>query len=354
MTSTPGRPENPVVEIVPRPEDLRYSFGGAGAPLATVAPGSVIEMSCEDCFGGRVRTAEDLPSMVCEFPYLNPVTGPIHVEGAVPGDLLAVHFADIRPARDWAISTTFPHFGALTGTHLTAMLHPPLEEVVWRYDVDVEAGTCTFRARRSEHSVVLPLDPMHGTVGVAPAAGEVIMSITPGAHGGNMDTPEVRAGTTVYLPVNVPGAMLAVGDGHCRQGEGEVCGTAVEAAMRTVIVVDVVKGAAPAWPRLEDDGFVMSTGSARPLEDAFRISQRDMVRWVSDLLELDELDSYQLVSQVGQAPTGNVVDTTYTMVAKVPKAVLGGRPAYQGIHERLRRIGRDHLASRRPAASPLS
>lgn len=93
---------------------------------------------------------------------------------------------------------------------------------------------------------------MHGTVGVAPAAGEVIMSITPGAHGGNLDTPEMRAGVTAYFGVNVPGAMLALGDGHCRQGEGETCGTAVEAAMRTTILVDVIKGAATPWPLLAE------------------------------------------------------------------------------------------------------
>jgi acetamidase/formamidase len=342
--STAGEPR--VVELTPRAEDYRYSFGGPGAALATVEPGSVVRVTTEDCFGGRVRSAADLPSRVCEFPYLNPVTGPIHVAGAEPGDLLAVHFADIRPSRNWAVSTTFPHFGALTTTHLTAMLHPPLDEVVWVYDVDVADWTCTFRARRSETVIELPLDPMHGTVGVAPGAGEVIMSITPGAHGGNMDTPEIRAGTTVYLPVNVPGAMLAIGDGHCRQGEGEVCGTAVEAAMETVVVVDLVKNAAPAWPRMENDAAVMSTGSARPLEDAYRISQHDMVSWVSSLLELDPLDAYQLVSQAGSAPAGNVVDTVYTMVAKIGKSVLGGRPAYDGVHDRLRRIGSDYCASR--------
>lgn len=348
MASEPGQVAAPVVEISPGPDDYRYSFGGTVAPLASVPPGSVVALSTEDCFGGRVRSTRDLPSVVCEFPYLNPVTGPIQVEGAEPGDLLAVHFADIRPARDWAVSTTFPHFGALTTTHLTAMLHAPLDEVVWRYDVNVAAWTCTFRARRSDAVIELPLDPMHGTVGVAPAAGEVIMSITPGAHGGNMDTPELRAGTTVYLPVNVPGAMLAIGDGHCRQGEGEVCGTAVEAAMNTVVVIDVLKGASPAWPRLENDEFVMSTGSSRPLEDAFRISQHDMVSWVSGLLELDPLDAYQLVSQAGSAPTGNVVDTVYTMVAKIPKSLLGGRSVYDGVHDRLRRIGADYCASRQP------
>ena len=120
---------------------------------------------------------------------------------------------------------------------------------------------------------------MHGTVGVAPAANEVIMSITPAAHGGNMDTPELRAGTTAYFGVNVEGGMLSIGDGHARQGEGEVCGTAVEAAMRTTVVVDLVKGQAPPSPRLENDEFLMTTGSARPLEDAFRMSQHDLVGW---------------------------------------------------------------------------
>jgi acetamidase/formamidase len=244
------------------------------------------------------------------------------------------------------VSSTFPHFGALTTTHSTAMMHPPLEELVWVYDVDVDRGVVRYRARRSDLEVELPLDPMHGTVGVAPAGGEVVMSITPAAHGGNMDTPELRAGTTVYLPVNVDGAMLSIGDGHCRQGEGEVCGTAVEAAMETVIVVDVVQGAAGAWPRLENDGFIMSTGSARPLEDAYRISQHDLVGWTAELLDLDPLDALQLVSQAGLAPAGNVVDTNYTMVAKLPAGILGTARPYDGLHHRLREVGRRYLGNR--------
>ena len=284
--------------------------------------------------------------MVCTFPFLNPVTGPIAVEGAMPGDTLAVHFVEITPARDWAVSTTFPHFGALTTTHSTAMLHPALEERVWMYDVDVAAGTCRFRARRSDFAVDLPLDPMHGTVGVAPAADEVVMSITPAAHGGNMDTAEMRAGVTAYFGVNVEGGMLAIGDGHARQGEGEVCGTGVEAAMRTVVVVDLVKGQAPVSPRLESDGFVMTTGNTRPLEDAFRMSQHDLVGWTASLLGLDELDAYQLVSQAGLAPAGNVVDTNYTMVGKLPKSLLGGSVAYDGMHDRLRATAEDYLRHR--------
>ena len=334
-----------VYSLKPTPDQYAYTFGGR-EPLLTVEPGSIIDLATEDCFAGNVRSVDDLPSQVCTFPFLNPVTGPIAVRGAEPGDTIAVHFVEIVPARDWAVSTTFPHFGALTTTHATAMLHPALEERVWLYELDVAAGTCRFQARKSDFSVELPLDPMHGTVGVAPAANEVIMSITPAAHGGNMDTPEMRAGSTAYFGVNVEGGMLSIGDGHARQGEGEVCGTAVEAAMRTTVVVDLVKGQAPPSPRLENDEFVMTTGSARPLEDAFRMSQHDLVGWTAQLLGLEELDAYQLVSQTGLAPAGNVVDTNYTMVGKLPKSVLGASQAYDGLHARLRDLGAEYLTRR--------
>ena len=334
-----------VVRLEAGPDTVSYTFGG-GSPALRVQPGTVVELTTEDCFGGRVRGVDDLPSQVCEFPYLNPVTGPVHVEGARPGDLLAVHFVDIRPRRDWAVSSTFPHFGALTTTHSTAMLHEALEEVVWVYEVDVERGVVRYRARRSDHEIELPLDPMHGTVGVAPSSFESRMTIVPDTHGGNMDTPELRAGVTAYFGVNEPGALFALGDGHCRQGEGEVCGTAVEAAMETVVVVDVVPGAATGWPRMENDDFVISTGSVRPLEDAFRISQHDLVTWTGDLLGLHQLDALQLVSQAGLAPAGNVVDTNYTMVAKLPTSVLGDVRPYDGVHARLREVGARYLAER--------
>ena len=329
-----------VVSLEPAPEQLRYSFG-AGEPLLTVRPGTVVELSTEDCFGGRVRGVDDLPSQVCQFPYLNPVTGPIAVEGAEPGDTLAVHLVEIAPARDWAVSSTFPHFGALTTTHSTAMLHPALEERVWRYDVDVDAGIVRYHARRGDFSVELPLDPMHGTAGVAPAAFESRMTIVPDVHGGNMDTPELRAGVTAYFGVNVPGALFALGDGHCRQGDGEVCGTGIEAAMNTVVILDVVKGVFTPTPRFETDDALMSAGSARPLEDAYRMSQHDLVTWTAELTGLDLLDAYQLISQAGTAPVGNVCDPNYTMLAKVRKQYLGVTGGYEGIHNRLRQLARE-------------
>jgi amidase len=325
----------------PDPEQYSYVFGGV-EPRLRIAPGDIVEVSTEDCFGGRVTSPADLPSQVVPFSELNPVSGPIEVAGAEVGDVLAVHFVSIVPARPYAISSTFPHFGALTSTHETAMLHDPLEERVWFYDLDLDAWTATFRALRSDYTLELPLDPMHGTVGVAPASGEVRLVVTPSTHGGNMDTPEARAGTTLYLPVNVPGAMLSLGDGHARQGEGEICGTGLECAMDTVIAVDLVKGASLSWPRLENDDYIMSTGSIRPLDDAFRVSQRDLVAWTSELTGLDTLDSYQLVSQTGLAPAANVCDPNYTMVAKLPKWTLKGTAAYSGVHDRLRAVGAEY------------
>jgi acetamidase/formamidase len=326
-----------VVEYRPTADELAYTFGGRPA-IARVKPGAVVRVSTEDCFGGKVRGTGDLPTTVVQFPYLNPVSGPFHVEGAEPGDTLALHFAAIEPARDWAVSSTFPHFGALTSTSHTATLQPPLEERVWLYELDRSARLVRFQASRSSFTVDLPMDPMHGTVGVAPAAFEAKMTITPDAHGGNMDTPELRAGVTVYFGVNVDGALFALGDGHARQGHGEVSGVAVEAAMETTVVVELLKGVSTPWPRLESDDHLMSTGSARPLEDAYRISQHDLVKWVSSLTGLDELDAYQLVSQAGEAPVGNVCDTNYTMVAKIAKKYLGATTAYDGVHAQLRQV----------------
>jgi acetamidase/formamidase len=282
--------------------------------------------------------------VVCEFPFLNPQTGPFYVEGAEPGDTLAVHFVSVEPARSWAASTTVPLFGALTSTHLTATLQDALPEVVWIWELDRTAGLCRFSARDSEFTADLPLNPMHGTVGVAPANLEVRSALVPDAFGGNMDTPEMRAGVTCYLGVNVEGALLSIGDGHARQGEGETCGVAVECAMNTVLAVDLIKGVGTPWPRLESDTHIMSTGSARPLEDAFRIAQADMVQWVSELAGLSAMDAYQFISQAVEAPLANVVDTNYTSVAKLAKSYLPGRPdVMRGYHEQLRAMGRSYL-----------
>ena len=329
-----------IITFRPERDQYAWTFGGA-APVARVRPPAVLDVFTEDAFFGRVRSETDLVSQVCEFPFVNPQTGPFYIEGAEPGDTVAVHFVSVTPARDWGASTTIPLFGALTGTHLTSLLNDPLPELVWLWHFDRAAGTCRFTPRRGDFTVDMPMNPMHGTVGVAPASLEVRSALVPDAFGGNMDTPEMRAGTTCYLGVNAAGALLSLGDGHARQGEGETCGVAVETAMNTVVIVDLIKAAPCPWPRLETDDYIMTAGSARPLEDAFRIAQTDLIQWLAAHYGMDLMDAYQLVSQGVEAPLANVVDVNYTSIAKMPKRYLpAGAPVMDGRHARLRDLAR--------------
>lgn len=326
-------------EIVFRPErhEYAYTFGGA-APIRTVKPGSVMRLWSEDAFNFALTSVDDMPSQKIDIRYVNPQTGPFYVEGAEPGDTLVLHIVDLEPARDFGASTTIPFFGGLSATDRTAMLHDALPEATWIYHVDKAKQMVGFQSRFGNQEFALPIETMLGTVGVAPPANEVRTSLVPERFGGNMDTPEMKVGTTVYLGVNVEGAMFSIGDGHYRQGEGESCGTAVEGAMNSVILVELIKGHAPLWPRLENDDYWMVVGSSRPMEDAWRISQVEMIHWLGDILGLHYMDAYQLVTQVSLAPIANCVDTNYSIVTKVPKRILPKSSAFEGMHDRLREL----------------
>jgi acetamidase/formamidase len=326
----------PIVEFRPTEDQFAYTFGGA-APIMRIAPGTVLTLWTQDCFGARVRSVEDRPTLLmADAPGSNPQTGPFFVDGAEPGDTLVVHLADVTPARDWGVSTTMPFFGGLTATGAEPGLQAPLEERVWIYHYDSATGTVAFQAGRSDFSVALPANPMLGTVGVAPALREVRSTMVPDYFGGNMDTPQMRQGTTAYFRVNVEGALFSIGDGHYKQGEGEACGSAVEGAMNVTLIVDLIKGGGPAWPRLEDDSHLMVVGSGRPLDAAWKASHVDMVGWLAALHGLDTLDAYQLLSQIAEAPLANVVDPNFCALAKVDKRLLPPAPAYDGIHAALR------------------
>ena len=334
-----------IVEFVPKPEQFAWTFGGV-TPVLRVRPGTALKLWTEDAFAGRLRQATDLPSAALEMPFVNPQTGPFYVEGAEPGDCLVLHVVDLEPARDWGASTTIPFFGGLTSTDRTATLQQPLPEVTWIYQLDRSRRTLGFEAAHSHHHLELPLQPMLGTMGVAPAAGEARSALVPDKFGGNMDTPELRAGVTCYLGVNVPGALFSVGDGHYRQGEGEACGTAVEGAMDVVLIVELLKGRAPTWPRFEHGDVLGAVGSSRPLEDAWRSAQVEMVRWLQELEGLDEMDAYQLLTQVSLAPLANVVDVNYSSVVKAPKEFLPPTEAYEGIHRHLTGLAAELMAGR--------
>jgi acetamidase/formamidase len=325
-----------VVKYFPKPGDLKYTYG-PHKPVMKIKPGTVIISSTEDCYDGKVKKPTDKPSEVMELWKDNPLTGPFYIQGAEMGDILAVHIRKIEPARPYAISSYGPGFGAITGTEYTAILESPLPELVWWYEVDKEKGTVRYKSLKGNTVIDIPMTPMIGCLGVAPAKFEYRWSVTPEAYGGNMDCPEVKVGNTIYLPVNVPGAYLFFGDAHLVQGDGEIIGYGVEAAVNVELKVDLIKGKKISWPRIENDEYLMTLGMYRPLEDAFRIATKDMVLWIAEDYGLDMMDSYQLVSQVMKAEVSQLVDPNYTILVKFPKKYLPEKkPVFGGMHDKLK------------------
>jgi acetamidase/formamidase len=324
-----------MIEFKPTTEELAFTFGG-NAARRTIKPGTAVRLWTQDAFNNTLKTVNDRSSEKVDLRFVNPQTGPFYIEGAEPGDALAIHIVDIKPARSYGISSTIPFFGGLTSTDRTAMLQEPLTDTTWVYEVNTDRQTVGFEARYGDMKVEFPIECMFGTIGVAPAGNEVRSALVPERFGGNMDSPEVRKGSTIYLGVNVEGALFSVGDGHYRQGEGEACGTAVEGAMDAIIIIDLIKGAAPAWPRIEDDNFYMTVGSSRPMEDSWRIGQLELIRWFQELYGLHQLDAYQLLSQITKAPIANVVDSNYSVVIKAGKELVPHVSAFQGMHESLK------------------
>jgi amidase len=310
----------PVVRFLPKHEQLAYTFGGV-PPVLHLQPGTRLVSWSEDCFDGAVQPGQ-LPSKVVPPGHDNPQTGPFYVEGAKPGDTLAIRIHKLTPARKQGLSASYPGFGALGGTDRTAMLGPGLPEQVWFYDVDLQKGVARTTSQDGRFAWSVPLHPFLGCLGVAPGGGEARSTVVPDAFGGNLDCPEVKAGNTIYLGVRVPGALFSFGDGHYAMGDGEIIGTAVEGAMDVELTVDLLPGVETTWPRIESEEELMSIGAGRPLEDAARIAFKDMVQWVQKKTGLAEMDAYQFVSQAARAPVVQLVDPEYTVLVKVPKRLL--------------------------------
>lgn len=306
---------NDEIREIRQPGDYQYTFGPYAEPIAQVANGETVAIYTVDAFGDQLTSEDQEPSSILG-PYLNPQTGPIFVEDAEPGDTLAVTIEAIEPVRDWAVSCLVPYFGGLTSTNLTRTLQPPLPERVWIYK-RTDSGGYAWNDRWE-----IPWTPFFGTIGTAPHI-EAVSSLAPGAHGGNMDVPTVTIGNTIYLPVHHPGALFYTGDAHAAQGQGELCGVALEIAARGVFRFEVIKHQAIAWPRIESPEAIMVVGSARPMEDAARIAYADLIDWMVADYGFEQLDAYQLLSQAGGLTVGNMVDTTYSLVASCPKRYLG-------------------------------
>ncbi len=253
--------------------------------------------------------------------------GPFLIEGATTADTLVVRILELRPNRDRAVSAVNPAgISAVAGDSRTRMLNDPLpaKRFEWRLDRQRNVGILDLPDSASKR-IEMPLRPMLGRLAVAPEGAEAFGGLWPGNFGGNMDAADAREGTTVYLPVFHDGAYFYFGDGHARQGDGEICGSGLETTMDVTFQFDVIKGQRIRWPRMEDAEDIMVAGSARPLVDAFRIAQVELIEWLVADYGFDKLDAYQVVSQGGHSRIANVVDLNYTVVAKFPKSLLPAR-----------------------------
>lgn len=293
-----------------------YTIGPYADPVLYVKPGDTVIVDTHDAFEGKIVSEDTKPSAVLEIPFLNPQSGPIYVEGAEKGDALAIKIHSMKPRGAQPRGTTclVPYFGGLTSTDKTTTLQDPLPEIVRKVEVTEEYVKWNDR-------ILLPYEPFLGTIGTAPEI-DSINSLTAGNHGGNMDLPDVGPGSILYLPVQAEGALLYLGDGHAVQGDGELCGVAIEFPTTTTLALDLVKGWSLNWPRLENDEFIMSIGSARPMEDAARIAYADLVQWMVASYGFDRWDAYLLLSQIGKVRLGNMVDPNYTIGASVAKRYL--------------------------------
>jgi amidase len=297
-------------------QTYHYTIGPYSQPVLHVKPGDRVVVETRDAFEGKIKEETDKPSQVLQVPFLNPQNGPIMIEGAEKGDVVAVYIEKMAPRGDdpHGFCCMIPNFGGLTGTDYTALLNEPLPEIVRKIKIDEEN---VYWSKRN----TLPYKPHIGTLSLSPEI-DSINSLTPDNHGGNMDVPDMGPGSITYLPVRSPGGRLFIGDAHACQGDGEVCGTAVEYQSTTTVRLDLIKNWQIAWPRLENEDALMSIGSARPLEDATRIAYRELVLWMADEFGFDKWDAYMMLSQVGKVRLGNFVDPKYTVGAMIAKHYL--------------------------------
>jgi amidase len=318
--------EGKVVRYDLKMNELKYTYSASYTPVARLKSGNILETNTVDCFGNAIKKPGDTLDMA---PGDNPLTGPFFIEGAEVGDTLAIKILDLQVDGNQGIGALAPGFGAINSTNYTPMLNPAIKEKIWFYPIDHASNTATFQALDSKYTVKIPLHPFFGCIGVAPAGGEARSSIVPEAFGGNLDSPEASVGNTVYFPVNTPGAMLFLGDGHAAMGDGEVAGTAIEVPLRSRVQVHVIKKHKIAWPRFENDEYIMTVGAYRPVDDALRIAFTELVGWIHADYGLSEMDAYELLSKVAEIHLNEMVDPNYVVVAKIKKSFLP-KPATGG------------------------
>jgi acetamidase/formamidase len=289
--------------------------------VAQIAPGESIEFEVMDAAGGQLSetsSAQDISRL--DFSRINPVTGPVHIAGAEPGDILKVTVLSFTPS-GWGWTANIPGFGLLAEEFKQPALH------LWRYDPTSLAPALFGRSGK------VPLKPFAGTIGVAPAQPGLHSVVPPRRVGGNMDIRDIAAGTELFLPVEVAGALFSVGDTHAAQGDGEVCGTAIESPMRVGLQFDLIKQVPLAYPRfrtpgpvtghLDARGYDVTTGIGPDLMEAARGAVRSMIDLLGRSHGMPAIDAYLLCSVCGDLRISEIVDVpNWTVSFYFPRIVL--------------------------------
>lgn len=298
-----------------------HGWNNAFPPKLTIAPGESVEFEIRDASGGQLKPGSTLADVTAmDFGLVNPVTGPVAIDGAAPGDALKVTLLSLAPS-GWGWTANIPGFGLLADQFPEPALH------LWTYRPDLAAPAMFGPGGR------VPLRPFTGTIGVAPAEPGLHSIVPPRRVGGNMDVRDIGAGTELYLPVEVAGALFSVGDTHAAQGDGEVCGTAIESPMTVALKFDLVKGANLAFPRfttpgpvtrhLDEQGYEVTTGIGPDLMAGARAAVSGMIDLLSRRTGMRPVDAYMLCSVCGDLRISSIVDVPNWVVSLYfPRVVL--------------------------------
>lgn len=292
-------------------DQTHNKFSSSIPPILTVKSGAIIEAYTEDASDEQFNlnsTIEDLANL--DFEPIHPLTGPVYIEEAQPGDVLKVTLHEIEIG-DWGWNAIYPGFSfvadSIKGEYLRI------------YDLKDNKTKVNFN-----DSIQLKLNPFPGVMGVAPATQELLSTIPPRANGGNMDDPNMTVGTTVYFPVFVEGGLFSIGDGHAVQGLGEVCGTAIEVPLRIVYTIELIKDKSMAEPQYETKDYYATTGFGTTIDSAAKKATLYMVDYLMTEHKLNEHEAYALCSLAGDLKIAETVDLPHMLVTMhMSKEVLG-------------------------------
>jgi acetamidase/formamidase len=299
-------------DFVLRRDQTHNKFSRRIEPAVRVPSGSIIEAFAHEATGGQFNIASTDPTDV-DMDRVHTLTGPVYVEGAEPGDILAVELLEMEVG-DWGWMAIIPEFGVLVEDFSTT-------KVMKTFALDAGKNAVEFA-----DGVRVPFRPFAGVMAVAPDTDDMLDTGPPRANGGNLDDPDLVVGTTVYFPVFVPGALFSIGDPHAAQGLGEVAGTGMESPMRFVYRVSVIKGGrAIQEVQYETDAYYATTGFATTLDEAARKATRHMVDYLVEARGLSREDAYMLCSLTGDLEIVEAVDTPNMLVAmRMPKSIFAG------------------------------